>query len=225
MNSLILKNLKEIQPNHVLDVGCGCGSFTATLSEFCERIEAIDPVARHIERCKRERARSNITYRVMDATKLSYPDGAFEVVIERGSLHHIADWPRALREMIRVSSRHIFIEERVNDPRSEGKINGIKGQNLFLAVQKEVKYSHFPYILPETIVGSLRSQGLQVQWEVIPNNKALSFDEFFEGYEHFANLSERPTYWIEQREEMRREFGIVGLVESDAVFFAATKLT
>ncbi|MBL7671282.1 MAG: class I SAM-dependent methyltransferase [Bdellovibrionaceae bacterium] len=49
MNSLILKNLNEIQPNHVLDVGCGCGSFTATLSEFCERIEAIDPVARHID--------------------------------------------------------------------------------------------------------------------------------------------------------------------------------
>jgi ubiquinone/menaquinone biosynthesis C-methylase UbiE len=162
---MILKQLQEIRPNHVLDVGCGCGSYTTTVSEFCKSIEAIDPFAGLIDRCKSEKARSNIAYKVMDATNLLYPDATFDVVFARGTLHHISDWQSALAEMIRVTNCFVLIEERVNDPRSSGKTNGIKAQNLFLEVQKEVKYPHFPYIQPEMIVNFLVSHGLQVHRE------------------------------------------------------------
>lgn len=223
MDLPILKRLNELRPNHVLDVGCGCGGFTASLSAYCKTIEAVDPLAGLVERCRTEQQRPNINYRVMDALNLHYPDRAFDVVLERGSLHHIAEWRKALAEMIRVTRQHILIEERVNDPRSTGKANGIKGQNLFLELQEEVKYPHFPYIAPELIVEALQASGFQVQWQVIPNEQAVSFDEFFHGFEHFANASERPSYWMARMEELRKEIGPSEIIESDTVYFEATK--
>jgi 2-polyprenyl-3-methyl-5-hydroxy-6-metoxy-1,4-benzoquinol methylase len=173
MNSPILERLQIIQPNSVLDVGCGCGAFTASLSKYCKHIEAIEPTVDLIERCKTEHARHNINYRVMDALNLCYSNCAFEVVLARGTLHHIAKWQKSISEMIRVAGRYILIEERINDPRSEGKINGIKAQNLFLELQREIDYAHFPYIPPAEIIGLINSKGFQPQWKIIPSTATI----------------------------------------------------
>ncbi len=60
MNSPIHTRLSEIRPTRLLDIGCGCGKFTATLASFCDKIEAIDPATHIIERCVREQSKPNV---------------------------------------------------------------------------------------------------------------------------------------------------------------------
>jgi ubiquinone/menaquinone biosynthesis C-methylase UbiE len=49
-----------------------------------------------------------------DARRLDYPDGAFDLVCEFGALHHIPEPSRAVSEMLRVSSKAIFISDSNN---------------------------------------------------------------------------------------------------------------
>ena len=86
-----------------LDVGCGVGTAArkiATMSDLSVTGIDIDP--KQIEAAKSGAARANLQYRVMDATKLQFGDGAFDVVASRMATHHIPDWERALAEMVRV---------------------------------------------------------------------------------------------------------------------------
>jgi len=44
----------------------------------------------------------SISYRVMDASKLDYPDEYFDAVFDFGIIHHIPNWEDALWEIKRV---------------------------------------------------------------------------------------------------------------------------
>jgi SAM-dependent methyltransferase len=46
-----------------------------------------------------------------DSTALPYEDGAFDVVIETAVLHHVPEPDRVIQEMLRVSSKAIFISD------------------------------------------------------------------------------------------------------------------
>ena len=68
-------------PEKVLDVGCGCGSFTAELSPHCKKITAIEFSPGLIKRCKDENQKPNITYLCMDGRNIGFPDNSFDLVI------------------------------------------------------------------------------------------------------------------------------------------------
>ena len=40
--NMILEKIPELKPHKVLDLGCGCGSYTARLSSYCREITAVD---------------------------------------------------------------------------------------------------------------------------------------------------------------------------------------
>jgi SAM-dependent methyltransferase len=60
----------------------------------------VDP--KQIEAARSGAARPNLQHEVMDATKLGFADGKFDIVASRMATHHIPNWQRALCEMIRV---------------------------------------------------------------------------------------------------------------------------
>ena len=129
-----------LKPEHVLDLGCGCGSFTAEMSPHCGKIIAIDSSSVLIDRCKSENQKPNINYVCMDARKVDYPDACFNLVLERACLHHILEWEKVLDEMMRLSSKYVLIEEPMDDPRSDAKRNAIQAQRFYLEVQKEAGF-------------------------------------------------------------------------------------
>jgi ubiquinone/menaquinone biosynthesis C-methylase UbiE len=86
-----------------LDVGCGVGTAARKIAATSElRVIGIDIDPKQIEAAKSLAARPNLQYKVMDATKLEFTDGAFDVVASSMATHHIPDWGRALSEMLRV---------------------------------------------------------------------------------------------------------------------------
>ena len=210
-------------PEKVLDVGCGCGSFTAQLSPHCRKITAIEFSPGLIQRCKNENQKPNITYLCMDGRNLGFPDNSFDLVLERTTLHHIFEWEKALNEMIRVSAKYILIQEPLDDPRSEAKRNTIRAQNLYLEIQKEVGYPHYRYIPEESLMGYFRKENIKIKSQVIRSDKPKEFDEYFSNFGDFAERSRRKKYWLERLDNLRKELEGKKLCEEDSIFIIGVK--
>jgi len=86
-----------------LDVGCGVGTAARKVAATSDlSVTGIDVDPKQIQAARSGAARPNLQYKVMDATKLEFADGAFDVVASRMATHHIPHWERALSEMVRV---------------------------------------------------------------------------------------------------------------------------
>jgi SAM-dependent methyltransferase len=219
----LLREISLLKPEKILDIGCGCGSFTAGLSQWCGHITAIDLFPGLIERCKNENMRENIVYISMDGRDILFPDNAFDISIERASLHHVFEWKKVINEMIRVSSVYIFIEEPLNDRRNEEKKNTYYGQQLLLEIQKECNYPHFDYIDFQVLYDYLKDKNLDVKYEVQRRDKTIDINEYLQenDFLHFAGKTQRKDYWIEKIDELRKELKGKMFCESDILFFKA----
>ncbi len=91
----------------LLDVGCGSGYYSevfATLLPGRVQYTGIDYSDAMIAQARAHYPSGN--FQVADATKLPYPDAAFDIVFNGVSLMHIVDFQSAIREAARVASRY-----------------------------------------------------------------------------------------------------------------------
>jgi ubiquinone/menaquinone biosynthesis C-methylase UbiE len=97
-----LPNLNGLR---VLEIGCGRGEFSAYVHSTYPKANLIaaDFSAGAIEVCKRRfQPSSTLQFRVEDATKLSFNDEQFDVVICCETLEHIPEVHKAVKEISRV---------------------------------------------------------------------------------------------------------------------------
>ena len=86
-----------------LDVGCGVGAAAREIAGTTKlEVTGIDIDPKQIETARNGPARTNLEFRVMDATRLDFRDGEFDIVAASMVTHHIPNWERALSEMVRV---------------------------------------------------------------------------------------------------------------------------
>ena len=94
----------EVRPGQsLLDVGCGTGWFTRKFSGD----PRVSVTGLDIDSARLDVGRSKdpwSTYVQADAQRLPFPDNAFDRVVSITALAFIADWPRAVAEIVRVSS-------------------------------------------------------------------------------------------------------------------------
>ncbi|HAZ60391.1 MAG TPA: class I SAM-dependent methyltransferase [Gammaproteobacteria bacterium] len=94
----------------ILDVGAGTGATTMKLRDRLPgvRVVGLEPV-QELREVGHRRGLGPEELIEGDATRLAYPDGAFDLVCEFGALHHIPDPAQAVREMVRVARKAVFI--------------------------------------------------------------------------------------------------------------------
>jgi ubiquinone/menaquinone biosynthesis C-methylase UbiE len=94
----------------ILDVGAGTGATTQKLRDRLPgvRVVGLEPV-RELREVGHRRGLGPEELVEGDATRLAYADGAFDLVSEFGALHHIPDPAQAVREMLRVARKAVFI--------------------------------------------------------------------------------------------------------------------
>ncbi|MGO1119633.1 class I SAM-dependent methyltransferase [Rhodovibrionaceae bacterium A322] len=99
----------------LLDIGAGTGRVARHLKNRHPelKIVSLEPVAALREQGY-QHGLSPEELIEGDATALSFPDGAFDMVCEFGTLHHIKQPERAVAEMLRVSKKGIFISDSNN---------------------------------------------------------------------------------------------------------------
>ena len=98
--------LKSHAGKHVLDYGCGKGEYALIAASNGAHVEGIDISQVYVDEAARLIANAkNISgtanFQVMDAHKLSFAEGQFDLVIGNGILHHL-DFVTALDEVRRV---------------------------------------------------------------------------------------------------------------------------
>ncbi len=213
--------LSSLDAGSVLEVGCGCGRHSGYLTRHSLSVTAVDNAAALCERWLALRSTSPIRFCCSDARALAFRDRAFTLVVARDTLHHIGDWEQALHEMVRVSSRHVVIEEPVDDLRSDAKRRTFEAQGLFLDLQREVGFPHERHLSPGVLEACLRSIADVIAVEVTRSDRPVSLDEFYEGYGCFAARSPRDRYWLERLEALREAFRGEALCEDDRIVLVA----
>ena len=161
----------------------------------------------------------------MDAVALGFARDSFPLVLERATLHHIAQWQEALAEMIRVSSQNVFLEEPVDDLRSSAKQRTHEAQGCFLKLQAEVGYPHYRHLDRVALLSAVERRAVLLEAHLERSDAPVAFDEFFESFHAFASRSEREGYWLEQLRELRARFGGAPLCEDDTLTVLAAKGT
>ena len=90
---------------HILDVGCGNGVFTSRLARDGAQVTGLD-FSRHLLKQNRH---PRLT--CADVTALPFATATFDVSFEANVLHHVPDRLAVIREMARVSRRHVILLE------------------------------------------------------------------------------------------------------------------
>ncbi|HVO67518.1 MAG TPA: class I SAM-dependent methyltransferase [Syntrophales bacterium] len=102
-----------------LEIGCGNGHGTKLIKKYFnpQNIVGIDLDERMIRLAKRKNDDQSITFLVMDAANLNFPDKNFDVIFDFGMIHHIRNWKDCLKELRRVlkDDGKIILEDLSSD--------------------------------------------------------------------------------------------------------------
>ncbi len=93
------------RPGSALDLGCGAGHLSFTLSPHVGTVVALDPSIGMLDQVRAESARrslNNIETQCSSAEVLPFDNASFDLVATRYSAHHWTDLDTAMREIRRV---------------------------------------------------------------------------------------------------------------------------
>lgn len=99
----ILRRLGRFSGKRLLDVGCGCGTFTAELGTGFDEVYGIDVQETNLEQF-RHAIDGNPKFRItnMSASAMTFSDAWFDTVVTIETLEHVPDLTGAASEICRV---------------------------------------------------------------------------------------------------------------------------
>ena len=102
---------EQAAPESILDVGCGEGVLTYEWAQRLGdgRVVGIDLDDPKLSAEWAKRARSNLEFRVEEATSLSFADGEFDLACAIEVLEHVPEPRATLAEMARVARGHLLV--------------------------------------------------------------------------------------------------------------------
>lgn len=135
----------------VLDAACGEGYGSALLSAAASDVIAIDISAETVRHARlRYGPRSNLDYRVGDATALELADQSVDVVVSFETLEHLHDQERLLDGFARVLTDDglLLISSPDKHTYSDitGHVNEFHVRELYLPEFQQLLARHFPHV-------------------------------------------------------------------------------
>jgi ubiquinone/menaquinone biosynthesis C-methylase UbiE len=101
----ILRKISSVKDIDIaLEIGCGSGNGSNLIKKyfFAKNIVGIDLDERMIRKAEKRNTDQSISFRVMDASKLDFPDNSFDAIFDFGIIHHIPNWKDCINEIGRV---------------------------------------------------------------------------------------------------------------------------
>ncbi len=100
---LLLDLLKPAPAEKILDAGCGTGVFTQDILACGSKVTGLDVSLPMLRRGRQKAQNSAFQVSVGDILNLPFPDNCFDKAISVTALEFIADGPRAVRDLFRVT--------------------------------------------------------------------------------------------------------------------------
>jgi ubiquinone/menaquinone biosynthesis C-methylase UbiE len=104
----ILSRLKPQRGDMVLDLGGGTGYNGARIASVCRRVVVLDVSLKMLRRAKKY---PHLDLVLGDARWLPFKDKRFDAVVAVDSLHHVRDYPGALKEVQRTGRDRVMVAE------------------------------------------------------------------------------------------------------------------
>lgn len=128
---LLLRMAGVTAADAVLDVACGAGAVACAAARTARHVTGIDLTPAMIERAaalQAEAGLTNLTWQVGDVARLPFPDGRFDVVMTRYSLHHVPRPAEVVAEMARVCkpSGRVAVADLVLPPEKAAAYDGME---------------------------------------------------------------------------------------------------
>lgn len=122
----LLSEIRNLEINSLLDVGCGTGYITEKLKSYASSSVGCD-----LDRSRIKFAKSQfheISWMLTDAVKLPFKSYSFDMVASIELLEHVRDTKSLLKEIKRVSKEFVLITVP-NEPRFR-IANFLRGKNI-----------------------------------------------------------------------------------------------
>lgn len=97
-----LSQIPEVRSKTLLDCACGSGYGANRLAETALKVTGVDISPEAIARCRGAYKRKNISFELMDASALKFPDANFDGVVSQDTIEHVKDDRAFLAELKRV---------------------------------------------------------------------------------------------------------------------------
>ena len=125
-----MQNL-NISQGKLLDVACGVGHYFRELKKIGNfDYIGIDLDDKAIEIAKEVWKESpNTMFIVQNASKLDFEDNSFDIVISYNLLLHLRDYKDVLKELFRVTKKHLIIRSLFDEKESRNELDAQKDYN------------------------------------------------------------------------------------------------
>ncbi len=162
-----------ISTGRILDVATGTGGFIRTMVgclQGFDEIVGIDTNERHTatfaEAVAQMSADQPVRFVTMDAARMDFPDGSFDMVSIANSLHHMADLEAVLAQMKRVlrPGGYFVICEMYRDGQTESQLTHVLLHHWWAAVDTAQGITHHETYPRQAIVDIVQGLGLS-HWD------------------------------------------------------------
>lgn len=99
-DTLVNMLISDIENKEVLEVACGTADFSVSAARVASNVSCID-----LDDCRLNNLdkQKNVTFQIMDAAKMFYPDNTFDTIVIYNAFFHIkAQWNKIEKECKRV---------------------------------------------------------------------------------------------------------------------------
>jgi ubiquinone/menaquinone biosynthesis C-methylase UbiE len=158
----ILSRLKPESGDVVLDLGGGTGYNGARMVSACRRVIVLDISLKMLKRAKKY---PHLDLVLGDARRLPFKNKTFDAIVAVDSLHHVRDYPGALKEVQRTGRDKVLVAEFSGRTPAGKLMTGL--ERLFLPVA---------YKRPDEFCQEASRQGIMGDHEYISG-----FEYFFLG--------------------------------------------
>jgi 2-polyprenyl-6-hydroxyphenyl methylase/3-demethylubiquinone-9 3-methyltransferase len=147
----------------ILDVACGGGLLANPLAQAGHEVTGIDLSKDSLEVARKHDSTYSVTYLPMDARKLSFPEGQFDVVCMMDFLEHLSERAEVIREASRVlkPGGWFFFHTFNRTPLSW--LIGIKGVEWFVKNTPKNMHVHGLFLKPAELMDLCTQHDLVVE--------------------------------------------------------------
>ena len=135
----LLKKINKNNVKNILDFGCAAGNFFNIFRSFFNKkikYKGIDFEKRFIKIAnKKYKKVKNATFSIQKGSRLKYKKNYADLVFCTSVLHHVYNYKKIINELIRVSSRYIFIDS----PRIHFTKSRVGSMNLSERFKSKIK--------------------------------------------------------------------------------------
>ena len=143
--------LPYVTGKRVLDLGCGEGYGSSMLAQKASSVVGVDISEEAVAHASGKYALDNLEFRAMPAERLSFPDGAFDVLVCFEVIEHVRDHMAVITETRRVLKPGGTLllstpNKNVSSPRSPTPLNVFHYHEFTVAEAKDLFRRHFSQV-------------------------------------------------------------------------------